>query len=342
MVERLSVIIPNRNGADTIGYCLEAAFASKDDDFNVIVVDDCSDDNSVEIISRYPAKLIRLKIHAGASRARNAGAQAADGDILFFTDSDCLLKESALAIARETLTKHGRNFIVGGTYTKKPFDPGFFNMFQSAFINYSETKKADNPAYIAGHAMAIYADTFRAGGGFNEDVYPILEDVDFSVKMMKRGYNLVINPAILVHHVFNFSFTGSMRNAFRKAKYWSRYSVINGGLFTDSGTASLELKITSLLFMILTALIITGFALDNLMPFYCAITIAFFWAVLIRKQLAVFLQTGGAVFALLGAVYYSTLFQLAASVGALSGLALAFSEIAKKLGAGLASDKEEA
>ncbi len=342
MVERISVIIPNRNGADTIGDCLKAAFASKDDNFDVIVVDDCSDDDSKKIISRYPCRLIRLKFHAGASRARNEGAQAADGDILFFTDSDCLLTKSALAIARETLTKHGRNFIVGGTYTKKPFDPGFFSMFQSAFINYSETKKADNPAYIAGHAMAIYADTFRAGGGFNEDVYPILEDVDFSMKMIRKGYNLVIDPAILVHHVFNFSLIGSMRNAFRKAKYWSRYSWINGDLFTDSGTASLELKITSLLFIILIALIITGFALGALTPFYCAVAVAFFWTVLMRKQLAAFRQTGGAVFALLAAVYYSTLFQLAASAGALRGFALVFSETAKKPGAGLAPDKEEA
>ncbi|VAX17713.1 hypothetical protein MNBD_NITROSPINAE04-370, partial [hydrothermal vent metagenome] len=60
MLERISVIIPNRNGADTIGDCLKAALASEDDNFNVIVVDDCSDDDSIEIISRYPCKLIRL------------------------------------------------------------------------------------------------------------------------------------------------------------------------------------------------------------------------------------------------------------------------------------------
>lgn len=342
MVDRISVIIPNRNGADTIDDCLKAAFASKDDNFDVTVVDDCSDDDSVEIISRYPCRLIRLKIHSGASVARNAGAKAADGDILFFTDSDCLLTENALTIARQTLTKLGRNTIVGGTYTTKPFDPGFFSMFQSAFINYSETKKADNPAYIAGHAMAIYSDTFRVGGGFNEDIYPILEDVDFSAKMKKKGYNLIINPAILVQHVFNFSFIGSMTNAYTKAKYWSRYSWINGDLLTDSGTASLELKITSLLFMTLLALIMSGLGFGNLAPFYCAIAVALCWIVLIRKQFAVFFQTGGAVFTMFAAVYYSTLFQLAASAGALRGLALVFSETAKMSGTGLASDKEEA
>jgi len=342
MTERISVIIPNKNGAHTIGDCLKAVYASDDDNFNVIVIDDCSDDDSKEIISRYPCALIRLNSHAGASGARNAGAKAADGEIFFFTDSDCLLTKSALAIARRRLTKLGANFIVGGTYTKKPFDPGFFNMFQSAFINYSETKKADNPAYVAGHAMAVYADTFRVGGGFNEDVYPILEDVDFSSMMKKKGYKLIIDPAILVRHIFNFSFTNSIRNAFRKARYWARYGVTHGDLFTDSGTASLELKMTSLLFIISIALIGAGFVYGNITSFYFAIAVALLWTGLMRKQLAVFFQTGGALFALLASGYYFTLFQLSASAGALAGLAMALFQIREKPGAGLAPVKEEA
>jgi len=340
MVERISVIIPNRNGAGTIGDCLKAVLASEYDNFNVIVVDDCSDDGSVEIISRYPCALIRLNSHVGASGARNMGARAVDGDILFFTDSDCLLTKKTLAIAGETLTKLGENFIVGGTYTKKPFDPGFFSMFQSVFINYSETKKADNPAYIAGHAMAIYSRTFRAGGGFSEDVYPILEDVDFSAMMVEKGYKLVIDPSILVRHIFNFSLIGSMRNAFTKAKYWARYSVTHGDLFTDSGTASLELKMTSLLFIASIALIGAGFAYDSVASFYFVIAFTLFWIGLMRKQLAIFFQTGGAAFAFSSAVYYFTLFQLSASAGAFTGFATAFLETGKKPGAGLAPDKE--
>ncbi|VAX23005.1 hypothetical protein MNBD_NITROSPINAE03-1579 [hydrothermal vent metagenome] len=341
MIKRISVIIPNRNGADTIGDCLKAVFASEDDNFDVTVIDDCSDDDSIEIISRYPCKLIRLKVHAGASRARNVGARAVDGDILFFTDSDCLLTKNTLAIARRSLTKLGGNFIVGGTYTKKPFDPGFFSMFQSVFINYSETKKADDPAYIAGHAMAIYSRTFSAGAGFNEDVYPILEDVDFSAMMKAKGYKLIIDPAILVRHIFNFSFTGSIRNAFTKARYWARYSATHGDLFTDSGTASLELKTTAMLFFASTALIITGFALDSITPFYLAIAGALLWTGMMKKQLATFLEAGGAFFALLAAVYYFTLFQLSASAGALTGIATAFCKTGKKPDAGLAPDKEQ-
>ena len=50
MNKRISVIIPNYNGSSTIGRCLEAAFSSEYDNFEVIVTDDYSTDNSVEII----------------------------------------------------------------------------------------------------------------------------------------------------------------------------------------------------------------------------------------------------------------------------------------------------
>ena len=55
MNKRISVIIPNYNGSSTIGRCLEAAFSSEYDNFEVIVTDDCSTDNSAEIIKNFHA-----------------------------------------------------------------------------------------------------------------------------------------------------------------------------------------------------------------------------------------------------------------------------------------------
>ncbi|MEK7758380.1 MAG: glycosyltransferase family A protein, partial [Pseudomonadota bacterium] len=87
MENLISVIIPNRNGATTIGKCLDAALASRHANFEVIVVDDSSDDNSISVIAHYPCKLLRLSKHGGAALARNLGAQHARGAILFFTDA---------------------------------------------------------------------------------------------------------------------------------------------------------------------------------------------------------------------------------------------------------------
>lgn len=172
MNKRTSAIIPSYNGSSTIGRRLEAAFSSEYDNFEVIVADDCSADNSVEIIKEFPCKFISLDKHSGASKARNVGAENSAGDILFFIDADCLIQ-------RDILTKVNKAFsitdntIIGGAYSAIPYDKDFFSIFQSIFINYSETKR-EPPNYIPTHAMVISRDIFMKSGGFQENFLPIL------------------------------------------------------------------------------------------------------------------------------------------------------------------------
>ena len=243
MKDLVSVIIPNRNGGTTIGKCLEAALASRHANFEVIVVDDDSQDNSIAVIAQYPCKLLRLSQHGGAALARNLGAQHARGAILFFTDADCLLQDDTLALAVGTLAAAGSGAIVGGTYTVAPYDRRFCSRFQSVFINYSETKRAPAADYIATHALAMGADSFRRHQGFAESPLPILEDVEFSHRLRRAGYRLVMNPAIQVRHIFDYSLLRSLRNAFIKSMYWTCYAIGNRDLLTDSGAASVALKV---------------------------------------------------------------------------------------------------
>ncbi len=319
MTHSISVIIPNRNGAAMIGKCLAAALASRYDNFEMIVVDDGSEDDSVEIIGRYPCRLVRLERHGGAAMARNAGAREARGSILFFTDADCLLQPDTLAVASETLARAGPNAVVGGTYTPLPHDRRFFSIFQSAFIHYCETKNPQRPDYLATHALAIPAHVFRQSGGFREEFLPILEDVEFSHRLRRMGYSLVINPALQVQHIFDFSLFRSLANAVIKTKYWTLYSIRNGDLLADSGTASLGLKLNGAVYFLslLLALLflVTGFVLF-LFALAAAVALNLYgnWGLL-----RAFYDTGGMRFALGAAAYYLLLYPLAVGMGACAG-----------------------
>ncbi|HZD60701.1 MAG TPA: glycosyltransferase family A protein [Anaerolineae bacterium] len=131
------VIIPSYNRSATIGKCLDAALSSHYKNFEVVVVDDCSTDDSVEVIKTYPCRLIQLNEHSGASKARNVGALHSNGEILFFTDSDCLIQGDTLATVNKAVAVHDSDrTITGGTYTTLPFDNKFFSTFQSAFVHY--------------------------------------------------------------------------------------------------------------------------------------------------------------------------------------------------------------
>ncbi len=327
MAELISVIIPNHNGSGTIGDCLKAVFASDHGDFEVIVVDDCSVDDSIDVIKRFPCKLVRLDQHSGAAKARNAGAWQSDGDILFFTDADCLLQHDTLTVASEAVALEGPNVIVGGTYTPVPHDNRFFSRFQSVFINYSETKQAANPDYLATHALAIDARTFRDNLGFAEGFLPILEDVEFSHRLRRAGYRLVLLPTIQVRHIFNYSLYRSLRNAIRKAMYWTLYSLRNRDLLHDSGTASTELKLNVAAYFASALLVFGYFSSGNSVPLLLAVPVLALNVIVSRGLLKACYRAGGLGFASAATLYYVLLYPLAVGIGAGIGAV-------KSLGAG--------
>ena len=320
MNELVSIIIPVRNGEATIARCLDAALASRYERFEVIVVNDGSDDRSAEIIKTFPCTLVQLPRHSGTSTARNTGACHSHGDILFFTDADCLLNEDTLAIAVATLTAAGRDVVLGGTYTAQPADDRFFSAFQSVFVNYAESRDRDNPDYIAAHAMMLYADTFEKSGGFVEEFLPILEDVDFSHRLRSSGYRLIMGPGIQVRHLFDYSLMGSACNGFRKSKYWTIYSIHHRDLLADSGTASwaLKLDVIALFGSVLAAALVLG---TGNAWFSVIIAVLMVLNITVNRELLQgFYRARGMAFAFAASAYYLLVYPLVVGAGGLAGL----------------------
>lgn len=320
MTAFVSVIVPSYNAGATIGRCLEAALASGYDDFEVVVVDDGSGDDSADIAEGFPCRLIRLDRNVGAAAARNIGASHSQGEILFFTDADCLLEEDTLAVASRTLASLGRDVILGGTYTQVPYDEGFFSLFQSVFVNHAETKQGKNPDYVATHAMVIAAETFRDSQGFAEEFLPILEDVEFSHRLRRSGCRLVMEPAIQVRHIFNFSLLRSLCNAFVKSMYWTIYSIWNGDLLVDSGAASVELKINVGAYLLTLLLLLASLATADalfLAPVPLVLAAGLYTS---RGLMTAFFSAGGLGFAVAAALYYALLYPLAVGAGAFAGM----------------------
>jgi len=313
----ISVVIPNFNGEATIGKCLQSVYASSYRDFEVIVVDDCSEDRSAEVIEKFPCKLVRLPSRSGASRARNTGAAMSRGDAVFFTDSDCVLRPDTLAVAARAFERNP-DLLIGGTYAPLSHDRRFLSDFQSVFVNYSETKNP-NPDYIATHAMLISRRAFAESGGFAEDFLPILEDVEFSHRLRKRKVGLAMEPGLVVEHVFDYSLGRSLRNAFRKSLYWTIYSLWNKDLMRDSGTASVELKADVLSWAASVGLL----ALYALSGTRAALAgVAALWGLNLfinRGFIRALKSAGGVPFAVAALLYYTALYPAAVGAGGLVG-----------------------
>ena len=320
MNKLISIIIPCFNGEPTIAKCLSAIYQSEVCDYEVIVVDDHSIDNSLNIIQQFPCKLIALGERRGAAYARNIGAKVAKGDVLFFTDADCVVTKQTLRIVEQSLANIHEKIIIGGTYTRKSYDNNFFSNFQSIFIHYSETKHPVNPDYIATHALAMHRNLFHQYAGFNDHVFPILEDVEYSHRLKNLGVRLQLNPHIQVQHIFNFSLFRSMKNALRKSKYWTAYIIDNKDLFKDSGTASYELKTNTLIFAFSTIMLII-FLLSDLLVIMGVVLMAVLGNTFVNYCfINTMHKSFGLKFTIFATAYYFCVYPIAVIIGSLLGV----------------------
>ncbi len=128
-----------------------------------------------------------------------------------------------------------------------------------------------------------------------------------------------MNPKIQVQHIFNFSLLKSLRNAAKKSKYWTKYSLVNKDLFADSGAASAGLKINVVSNVVIAFLFLlylvtgAGWALTTIpLLFVCNLYVN-------KGFFGVFYRTRGFPFALSAVVYYTMVYSVAVGVGALAG-----------------------
>ncbi len=121
---KISVIIPTYNTEKYISQCLESVAAQSFRDFEIILIDDCSTDNSFKIAESMKNKfknfqLLKMKKNNGSpAYPRNKGLKIAKGDYIFFLDSDDLLIDTALEEVFEIAEKtqadvlHANQFII--------------------------------------------------------------------------------------------------------------------------------------------------------------------------------------------------------------------------------------
>ena len=124
---KISVIIPAYNAEKYLGVCLESILIQTLQDYEVIVVDDCSTDNSATVAENYLERFGgRLKIISlpentgGGALPRNVGFEYAQGKYIFFIDPDDLLIDTAL----ETLYNVSENYQADVVYMEKYFTCG--------------------------------------------------------------------------------------------------------------------------------------------------------------------------------------------------------------------------
>jgi glycosyltransferase involved in cell wall biosynthesis len=139
---KISVIIPAYNGAETLRQCLEASCRSDYADFEIIVVDDCSTDATSAIAAEFPCRVVCHDVNRGAAAAKNTGADAAVGDVIFFIDSDIVIRRNALSLIAEDLRDPTVDAVVGLLDKEMPY-PEFGSQFKNLWMHYRYARLPD-------------------------------------------------------------------------------------------------------------------------------------------------------------------------------------------------------
>lgn len=216
----ISVVIPTRNGAQTLAECLTALRASSYSMGEIIVVDDASTDESANIAERFHCRVIRLAQNIGAARAKNRGAQAATGDILFFTDDDVIVAPDALARLAENFAGSQIVGVVGVLDRKIPFDD-FASNFKNLWMRFTYLKvPRERIGLFYTSIAAMRREIFLQLGGFDENYHgaSITEDTEFGQRAWAAGYSIRLDDRVIGAHHKHYTLTEVLRTDFLRTR----------------------------------------------------------------------------------------------------------------------------
>jgi glycosyltransferase involved in cell wall biosynthesis len=196
---RVSVVVCSHNGAATIGDCLEGIAALDYPDYEAIVVDDGSTDDTAEIAEGFGVHLIRTE-NRGLSSARNAGLEAASAEIVAYLDDDARPDPHWLQYLAATFmtTPHAG---VGGPNVP-PAGAGIFeaSMAEAPGGPIHVLFSDGEAEHIPGCNMAFRKMALEDVGGFDPQFRAAGDDVDMCWRLHDRGGTLGFSPAAMVWH----------------------------------------------------------------------------------------------------------------------------------------------
>ncbi len=191
---RFSIIIPVKNEEAELAKCLKFLSNQTFKDFEVIVVNDNSRDNSMNVAKKFDAKIIESSgINSTIGAVRQAGCEYASGEILCNTDADCEPYPDWLEILNNSFKDHYAG--IAGLLRAK--DGGFKGKYFIYHYNFilRLSHLFDVPG-VFGANFAIRRDVFNRAGGFNKNI-KLSEDFELALRASLYGKIYLNNKLIM-------------------------------------------------------------------------------------------------------------------------------------------------
>jgi glycosyltransferase involved in cell wall biosynthesis len=213
MVQLVSVVVPAYQAVDSLPELMESIWRQTVVPQEIIVVDDHSSDNTEELARELGATVVRLSKNGGPGPARNAGVEMASGEILMFTDADCVVPRDWIEVALAFMKKYDVEATTSGYIG--PVDNNLTSLFQHWEKRSREPVEPRPIGATNGHSLAIDKKLYQRVGGMPN--IRTSEDYLFGIRLSFIS-TVIFDPNNGVYHKFRSGIIGYFRQKYLFAK----------------------------------------------------------------------------------------------------------------------------
>lgn len=221
----ISVIIPAYNSKHFITKCLDALRKSSYESYEIILVDDCSNDGTAEVAEEMGCRVFVMDQQSGPAVARNFGSKRANGEIVLFIDSDVLVKSDTLELVASTFSENPEISALFGSYDDTPVDKDFLSQYRNLLHHYVHQNSNPDAATFWAGCGAVRKEVFMELNGYDYKRFaePSIEDIELGYRMREKGYKIRLDKNLQVTHLKHWGWYSMIKtDIFNRAIPWSR------------------------------------------------------------------------------------------------------------------------
>jgi len=173
---KVSVYIPCFNAAETIKQCLDSVFRQSYHLEEVIVIDDVSSDDTLNILSQYPVKVIRHKKNSGLAACRNTAIKNIQSQCIASLDADCQASADWVEILMSKL--EASTIVAAGGRLEELHTDNAYDHWRSVHMKQHWGDKECEPLFLYGDNTIFKRNALLEAGPYNEDFRNNYDDVD--------------------------------------------------------------------------------------------------------------------------------------------------------------------
>ena len=225
----ISVIIVNYNTAHVVKHCIDSILKQIQVNYEILVVDNASQDNSLDVLKTYADKIILIasNINLGFGKANNLAFRQSQGRYVFLLNPDAAFLQTNDLYQMINYMQANHQYGLVGTrivnQDQRIEEPPNFLYPKQHLLKYTTLKPGGKIAWVIGASVMLPRDVYLKVNGFDEDFFLYGEDADICFRIRQQGWEIGHNATVTVAHIGSASEVKTPRYEFHRKKQQALY-----------------------------------------------------------------------------------------------------------------------